>query len=404
MRGYPTHLHEPIEAVGIEPMTSDILIVGGGIAGLSAARELAPDHDVTVLERNEIASGATGHASGLVTVVADYAERREAARYSIEFFREYDGTGQFSFHELPFVQLRTTPELSGLRDEAADFRDDGFSVTAHDVAALEDRYPDVFDLSAHTGAVVFDDAGWVDPYTYAATLADEARNDGADVRTNTEVTGLIVDDGAIRGVRTDDGDCRAERVVVAAGWRTPELAGVELPVRPFRYQTANLETGGSVTDYPIAWDQESRLYWRPEHNGELHVGGGAYYVSEPGSIRSTTVEGFKRLIAKTVPDRLPALTDARLATDNTCPSGDSATPDHLPIIDSPPDGPSGLVVATGLHGFGIMAGPAIGRAIRALVAKADAPFPLEPYRCDRFGPNASWEFPYIAPTAAETGP
>ncbi|ELY91694.1 FAD dependent oxidoreductase [Natrialba hulunbeirensis JCM 10989] len=401
---HDTQSHEPTATVGTESMTGDILIVGGGIAGLSAAHELSPDHDVTVLERDRIAGGATGHASGLVTVVADYAERREAARYSIEFFREFDGTGQFSFHERPFVQLRTTPELSGLREEAADFRDDGFDVTAHDGASLADRYPDVFDASAHTGAVVFEDAGWVDPYTYATTLADEAMSEGAEIRTNTEVTELIVDGGTVCGVRTDDGEVRADRVVVAAGWRTPELAGVDLPVRPFRYQTANLETGAEIGDYPIAWDQESRLYWRPEHNGDLHVGGGAYYVSEPGTIRSATVEGFKRLVAGTIPDRLPALTDARLATDDTCPSGDAATPDHLPIIDSPSNGPAGLVVATGLHGFGIMAGPAVGRAIRAHVADEDAPFPLEPYRADRFDPNPSWEFPYIAPTAAETGP
>ncbi|MGM0605268.1 MAG: NAD(P)/FAD-dependent oxidoreductase [Halobacteriota archaeon] len=385
-------------------MDYEVLVVGGGLAGVSAARELAADHDVAVFETDQIATGATGHASGLVTVVADWDDQPEAARYSVDFFRAYDGTGEFTFHERPFVQLRTNPGIDGLREEAAGFRTRGFDVTAYDATGLADRYPGVFDLDTHTGAMVVEEAGWVDPYTYAVTLAEEALDRGADVETGVEVSGLVVDSGRVQGVETKDGTVTAEQVVVAAGWRTPQLAGVDMPVRPFRYQTANLETGADVEDYPIAWDQDSRLYWRPERNGELHVGGGAYYVSSPGTSRSSTTEGFRRLLATTVPSRLPKLQDAGLVADDTCPTGDSATPDHLPIIDRPVDAPEGVVVATGLHGFGIMAGPAIGRAIRARVTEAEAPFPLDPFREGRFDADPDWDFPYIAENARSTGP
>ncbi|WP_458188833.1 NAD(P)/FAD-dependent oxidoreductase [Haladaptatus sp. NG-WS-4] len=384
-------------------MDCEVAIVGGGVAGVSAAERLAPDHDVILFEAGQIAGGATGHASGLVTVAADWAGQPGAAHYSLEFFREYDGTGQFSFYETPFVQLRTDPGIEELGEEAAGFRDRGFDVTAHDADSLDEAYPDVYDLNDHTGAMEIADAGWVDPYTYATTLADEAADAGVDIQKDIKVTDVRTEGGSVTGVDTEEKTVTAETVVVAAGWRTPDIAGVEMPVRPFRYQTANLETDAAVTDYPIAWDQHSRLYWRPERNGELHVGGGAYYVTTPGSVRSTTTEGFRRLVAATVPDLLPSLRDARFGTDDTCPTGDSATPDHLPIIDCPADGPKGLVVATGLHGFGIMAGPAIGRAIRAQVTGDEPPFPTDAFRLDRFDPDASWEFPYISASAKETG-
>lgn len=382
----------------------DVVVVGGGIAGIGGTRELAEDTDVLLLERDQLAGGATGHASGLVTVVPDYKERPEAARYSIDWFRTYDGTDSFSFHERPFVQLRTDPDMAGLREAAAAYRDRGFSVTAADPEALDDRFPEIFELGDHTGAEIFDDAGWLDPYTYAMALTADARDRGADLRTGVEVVDLIVEDGTVRGVETAAGTVRSDHVVVAAGWRTAAVADLELPTRPFRYQTTNLRTETDVTDYPIAWDQESRLYWRPELDGELHVGGGAYYVTNPGTRRRSTTEGFGRLVAQTIPARLPGLIEPRFGTDDTCPSGDTATPDGYPIIDEPNDAPSGLVVATGLHGFGIMAGPAVGRAIRAIVLDEDTPFPLEPYRLDRFDTDVSWEFPYISKSADETGP
>ena len=88
--------------------------------------------------------------------------------------------------------------------------------------------------------------------------------------------------------RSRAGDRTADQVVVATGWRTPDVAGVDLPVRPFRYQTLNLETEREFEDwYPVAWESVTDLYWRPEHNGDLHVGGMAI-AGIPGVIVGRT--------------------------------------------------------------------------------------------------------------------
>ncbi|MGM0718052.1 MAG: FAD-dependent oxidoreductase, partial [Halobacteriota archaeon] len=70
----------------------DVVIVGGGINGCVAAKFLAEDHDVLVLERDQIAGATTAKASGLISVAHDYIDHLEA-KYAADFFDEYDGTG-----------------------------------------------------------------------------------------------------------------------------------------------------------------------------------------------------------------------------------------------------------------------------------------------------------------------
>jgi glycine/D-amino acid oxidase-like deaminating enzyme len=63
---------------------------------------------------------------------------------------------------------------------------------------------------------------------------------------------------------------------------------------------------------------------------------------------------------------------------------DTTTPDARGIIDAPAEGPDGLVVAAGFHGAGVMATDSIGTAVRSLVTGETAPFPVAPFRLDRF--------------------
>jgi glycine/D-amino acid oxidase-like deaminating enzyme len=365
----------------------DVIIVGGGVIGCATARELAPDHDILVLEAGSSGGDTSPKASGLIATVPDLPEYPEASTHAIEFFHSYDGTGKFEFTPRPGLHLVTPEEEAWGREHAAEMADEGFDVNYLTAAGIEERHPDALVLDEFVGGVEFADCGWVDPYTYTMTLKADAEDAGARYETDAEVEGIEVEDGSVTGVRVDGNTITAEHVVCATGWRTRSLLSnlVEVPVRPFRWQAVNLEVSREFgEDFPMAWDRHSRMYWRPEHNGDLHVGGGTYFVEDPGDVRSTITESFREAVAETIVDRVEDVGDARIKSEDCCPSGDAATPDDLPIVDAPDEAPDGLVVAiTGPVG-GIMCSPFVATAVRSLVTGESAPFPVEPHRLDRF--------------------
>ncbi|MDY6819562.1 MAG: FAD-dependent oxidoreductase [Halobacteriales archaeon] len=374
------------------PATADVVIVGAGVVGCSIARELATDHTVVVIDAGQIAGGTTGHASGLVSIVQDWKPQFDAARYAIEFFREFDGTAGFTFNERPSVRLATEAGVETAQEIAEAVETAGFEAEYLDAVALDERYPAVFDRDTFVGGTVFADTGWVDPYSYTMALKSSATNRGAHFEPGTKVTEIHTDGDAVTGVTTDAGTIDADWVITAAGWQTRSLLDgmVTIPTRPFRYQTVNLAIDRELDGtYPMGWERLSRLYWRPEHNGELHVGGGPYFVADPTDQASGPTAAFRRLVADRIPQYLTGIGDARIVGGATCPSGDAASPDGYPLVGTPAEAPDGLVVATGMHGLGVMGSPVVARQVRATVTGDPPPFDSEFLDPDRFGSNAA---------------
>lgn len=374
----------------------DVAIVGAGIIGTISAYELAPDHDVVVIDKGQIAAETTGRASGIVSTVASYHAYPDLAKHVMSFFHEFDGTGEFSFTQRERIQL-TPPEMEETtRRQAQESAKNGFATRFLERDKLEKKYPGIFDLEGYVGGAEYEDTGWVDPYTLTMALKNEAEDMGADFRTGVEVTDLTVTDGSVTGLQTENGTIHADDVVVAAGWWTrPLLEGiVEVPVYPFRWQTITLDPGWETgEDYPMGYDPTAERYWRPEHNGNIHIGGGEYKVKDRGYRRESVEEEFKLETAELMPERLQGMDEAEFISGDTCPTGDATTPDMFPIMDAPEDAPDGLVVNTGYHIGGIMTAPAAGTGARSLVTGEDAPFDLEPFSMSRFASrSADFEF------------
>lgn len=372
-------------------------VVGGGVIGCAVARTLATDRDVTLLERGDIAGGATGRAAGEVTMAPSYTDVPAVAKHATRFFREYRGTAAFDYHETDSLELVAPDRAGEARRRVERLTGAGHDVAFLDAITVERHYPR-FDLADYVGAVRHGDTGFLDPYTLTTTLVRDATDRGATVRTGTSVTGIRVDDGTVRGIETDAGRLDASAVVVCAGWRTPAVVAgwVDLPVRPYRTQCLVFEPAEPLDpDFPMGWVPGEHVYFRPELNGDLLVGGWSYAEDEPETASTDADAAFREHAASLLPGFLRGFDDAGFV--DGWAGVDGATPDTRPIIDAPADGPDGLVVATGFHGRGVMTAPVAATAVRSLLGGPEAPFPVELFSLDRFDDRSTdFEFHSIS--------
>jgi glycine/D-amino acid oxidase-like deaminating enzyme len=381
------------------PMTETdserVVVVGAGVAGCAAARELARDHDVTVLDRHGVAAEATGLAAGLVAPTLFYGDVPDVARHANAFFRDFDGTYGFEFTARDRLDFVTESDVPEARHDAAHLADIGFPATYLDADEVAERYPQ-FDAEAFAGAVHYGDTGWVDPYTYTNALKRAAEDRGATFELDVDVETVLADDDGVRGVETDAGRVAGDAVVVAAGWRAPDLlpAGVAVPVRPYRTQCVVLEPDDPLDEsFPLGRVGSEHLYFRPEHNGDLLVGGAHDTIDDPTAASSDADESFRLDVADFVPSFVDGFETAGFV--NGWAGVDTASPDTRPIVDAPRDAPEGLVVATGFNGLGVMVSPVVGQTVRQRLTGEESRFPTTPFDADRFEDVGS-TFEYVS--------
>lgn len=364
----------------------DVIVIGGGAVGCACARELASDHSTLLLEKGQIAGEATGLAAGLIGPSAFLGEYPRAVEYVNEYLRELDGEGNFKFNERPRLMLIPEGEEQEGRQKAIEAKEKGLDVEFLEPEAISQFHPE-FDISLFSGAIKYNDHGWVDPYTYTNTLKNKADRKGADIRTHSKVEEILTDEGKVIGVETGETRFYAPNIVCAAGWRTRDLVDdyVDIPIKPFYTQSLVLDLQKELRDdFPMArWDKKG-LYLRPEENGDLLVGSGLKHVDDPGQLSKggPIDDDFRLTVAETLPKILPAFSES--AVIDGWGGVDGGTIDHLPILDAPEKTPNGLIIATGFSGLGIMHSPVGAATVRELVTGESTTVPLEPFSLKRF--------------------
>lgn len=225
----------------------DVIVIGGGVVGAACAHELARrGAGVTLVERDDLAAGASGRNQGWF-VLSDDPPLQPMSAGSLAMYREVVDHSEMPvrFDPEPVGHLMVATTEGGatvVRSRVASREAAGTHAERLDDAARRDLEPALSpDLA---DAWLLDQGRRIDPGALTVALTLSARANGADVRTHCTVRDVVVDRSRVTGVVTDDGVVRGDAVILAAGpWSTPlaRKQGVVLPVTGARGWIVELE-------------------------------------------------------------------------------------------------------------------------------------------------------------------
>lgn len=344
--------------------TFDLLIIGGGIHGASLAFHLANRGlKLAVLEKNVIASGATGRSSGLVRMHYDLEAEARLAWESFQWFRDWQarvGAHPCGFTRTGFIQLVKRQDVEALKGTTAMLQRVGIPamlVTADDVKRLAPGFlTDDFDLAAYEP-----ESGYADPVSAANAFMTAARARGAVLVQDCAVTGITLQSGRVTGAATTQGNYSAPIVVNAAGaWarRVCEMAGLDLPLGTWSHDVMFVHRPPELRlPHPTVIDFPNSMYFRPE--GGLTLVGledGNPLDESPDNDSDHAHAGFVERAIERLCRRVPPMERGGLhSAHGGC---DSITPDQHPALG--PIGPQGFWLDTGFSGTGFKISPAVG--------------------------------------------
>lgn len=355
----------------------DVVVVGGGIVGLSAAHALAArGANVRLIERDGLGTGSTARAAGGIRT---QFETEVNVKLSLASKRVWDSFAEqfgvdISHRKTGYLLLaRSERRAAALRENAAMQRRLGAHTRVLSPSEARKHCPGL-DPGPFVAATYNPDDGIADPNLAVQGYAAAAREAGVTIETGTAVTGIERCDGAVGGVRTEDGSYAAEYVVNAAGAAAGQVAataGVDVPIAPRRRQIAVVEPTQAVPeDDPLTIDLETGSYFRPDRGGDAFVGG-HFADEDPDADPQRFDESMDLEWAAEAVERAAAYTtyfDAETQIKRGWAGLYAVTPDNHPIIE---ESIPGLVTVSGFSGHGFQHAPAAGRVAADLVCSGE---------------------------------
>jgi len=384
--------------------TADVVIIGSGIVGSSVAYHLAQAGctNVLVVEREaHQGKGSTGKSMGGVRAQFSTPVNIQMSRYSIDFFSKFDEVvghpADYRAHgylfcatnEKHLAYLKTNRERQialGVTNVE--------SVSPEQIAEMvpQLRMDDIL------GGTFCPTDGFVDPHSVMMGFMLNARERGARLWLDTQVTGIEVEAGSagilpadrlevtlvppdadkmsalpalearrISGVQTSRGFISTRIVVNAAGpWAAAvaRMAGAELPVEPLRRQLVPTEPFDQLPKrFPMVIDMSTGFHFRREGKGILLAWNDP---EETPGFKTEFDSSFVEKILTHAAARVPVLAEAEVNPRRAWAGLYEMTPDHHAIIGASPN-VEGLYFVNGFSGHGVMHSPASGRITADLI-------------------------------------
>lgn len=370
------------------PRTADVVIIGGGVMGASTAYHLARRGctNLVLLEREPFfGTGATGkNAGGIRHQFATEINIRLSLKSiaMLEHFEEEPGY-PIDLRFCGYLFLLTREEdVEAFRRNVALQRRLGVMTEwlTHDEVAR--RLPQVRTDDVLAGTFYGRD-GLADPAGVTQGYVNGARRLGAKLFTDVEVTGITVEGGRVRGVRTSRGDIATPVVVNAAGpWAAlvGRMAGLDIPVQPIRRQIlATTPLPEIPPDFPFVIDFAQSLYFHREGEGLLT---GMSNPNEPPGFDQSVDPDWELVHLEAAIQRLPLLERAGKAA--AWAGLYEVSPDAHPILGRVAE-LEGFYCINGFSGHGFMHGPIAGLLLAEEILDGAAhTIDIAPLRLDRF--------------------
>jgi len=379
------------------PKHARAVVVGGGVIGTSVAYHLADMgwKDVVLLERDQITSGTTWHAAGLMVTFGSTSETSTSMRiYTRELYKRLEKeTGQATgLNPIGFIQVATDKDrLEEYRRVSAFNRYCGVNVQEISPDEVKKLFPIARTDDVLAGFYVKED-GRVNPVDVTMALAKGARLRGVKIFEGVSALSVTKKNGAVTGVTTNHGPIECDYVVNCAGmWARQfgEICGVNIPNQAAEhYYLITEDIADLPPNMPVLEDPSHHGYFREE------VGGIMVGLFEP-ICAPWKVEGIPQdfSFGEIPPDwdrMIPYLERAMSRVPVTSKVGikkffcgpESFTPDLRPIVGEAPE-LKNYFVAAGLNSVGILTGGGMGRVVAHWMTHGTSDVDVTGFNIDR---------------------
>ena len=364
------------------PDRAGVVVIGAGIVGNSVAYHLARLgwRDIVQVDKGPLPNpgGSTGHASNFIFLV-DHS--KEMTEITLDSVRQYKELGVFT--QSGGIEVARTPErMEELKRRMASAKSWGIEpAELLSPSEVKEVLPFI-DENVILGGFHCPGIGVVDSLRAGTLMREEAEGLGAiTISAKTEVLGIDVAGGRVRGVRTDAGDIRTDVVAVCCGvWspRIARMAGASIPLTPAVHQMIDIgpvplfeKTVGEI-EYPIVRDMDTNMYER-QHGSEFEIGSYAHrpILLEPDGIPSIeqaaqsptelpfTKDDFDPQMEDALTLFPEIVADERVGVKYAVNGLISLTPDGMPIVGETPEVRGLWSVAA----IWVKEGPGFGRTV-----------------------------------------